>query len=256
MSIEATRWAWAQAVELPSIKLVLLALADHANKEGECWPGITRISTMTGLSQPTIWRAMAQLTAMGMVQQIPKGRSYRYALNLTDTIQHECNPSVDTIHGDSDTIHGDSDSIHGELNTIHGECLTVKNHKEPPKEPKRLLSPDWKPDDKLMLWAQERAPHVDTAEQTERFIDHFCYIKTDRRTDRGWDASWRGWILRSRRDYQRAPIPFPTRSQRTSQRNAAIVGDALAGRTQADAGATDCRDLPFRLIEGGKAGAD
>jgi hypothetical protein len=224
MSVAAMAWAWQQELELPSIKLVLLALASHATKAGYCQPEIGSLCAMTGLSQPTIWRAMGQLTTMGLVQQVPKGRSYSYALNLTNTIQRECNTPTNTIQIDS--------------------------------KPKHRLSVEWQPNDNLLLWAQERAPHVDTTLETERFIDHFCHVKPDRRTTAGWDASWRAWLLRARRDYKPAAIPFPTRSQRTSQRNAAIVGDALAGRTTSASSVRDSAALPLRLIEGGKNGAD
>jgi len=220
MSKEALAWAWRQSLELPSIKLVLLALAHHANKAGECQPEIAQIGSMTGLSQPTIWRAMGQLTAMGLVQQVPKGRSYSYALTLSSIIQPECNQAIDTIQIDS--------------------------------EQKRNLPLDWQPDDKLLLWAQERVPHVDTTFETERFKDHFCHIKPDRRTARGWDASWRGWLSRAKP----AATPFPTRSERTSQRNASILRDALAGRPSPVVGVAGAAPLPFKLIEGGKSGPD
>lgn len=259
MSIEASAWAWSQKVDLPSIKLVLLALADHADKQGRCWPSVERIGDMTGLSQPTIWRAMTTLTDMGMVQQRRRGRSYSFELCLTNTIHDECNQPDDTIHGEMNSIHGESDTIHGEMDSIQDECLTVKNHQKPPKEPretKHRLSADWRPDDRLLLWAQERAPHVDTTLETERFLDHFVHIKPDRRTDQGWCASWRNWILRARRDYTPAAARFPTRSERTTQRNATILGDALADRSASHDSVRNLPGLPFRLIEGGRNGAD
>jgi hypothetical protein len=267
MSIAALTWAWSQQGLPPSSKLVLLALADHADAQGHCWPSIERIKTMTGLSQATIYRVMQVLTGLGMVQQLPRGRGYAFNLTL-DTIHDECNADNNSIHPEcnptqviiqewDDTIHHENDTIHGEKNTIQDECLTVMNHNEPPKkesaDAKRALPTDWQPDDGLLAWAKERAPHVDTTIEREKFIDFFCHIKPARRSAEGWRASWRSWLLRARRDYTPAAVRFPTRSERTSQRNAAIVGDALADRPQAHDAVRNIPGTPFRLIDRSKA---
>lgn len=269
MSIAAIAWAWSQQGLPPSSKLVLLALADHADNEGHCWPSIERLKFITGLSQPTIYRVMQVLTGLGLVQQLPRGRGYAFNLSISsihdeynhhaDIIHSEYNQNSDIIHGENNCIHHENDIIHGEKNIIQDECLTIMNHNEPSKNEranaKQRLTPDWQPDDKLIAWAKERAPHVDTNLETEKFIDYFCHIKTDRRSGEGWRASWRGWVLRARRDYTPPAARFPTRSERTSQRNATIVRDALARRSETDDAVRHIEGTPFRLIEGGRDGA-
>lgn len=46
----------------PVTKLVALAIAEHADALGECFPGRSRLARMTGLSEKTVSRSMAKLT--------------------------------------------------------------------------------------------------------------------------------------------------------------------------------------------------
>lgn len=75
MSIEALAWAWTQDVPNASAKLVLLALADHANGDGYCWPAMTRIAVMTGLSDRQVSRHVTTLAELGLVIKADRRRS-------------------------------------------------------------------------------------------------------------------------------------------------------------------------------------
>ena len=47
---------------------VYIYLADHANKDGECWPAIPTIAKELKLSQSTIRRALHDLRKEGMLE--------------------------------------------------------------------------------------------------------------------------------------------------------------------------------------------
>lgn len=71
MSVQAIRWAF--NLETPStIKLVLVALADHADDGGICWPSQTRLALMTGLTTRSVRTAMGRLMASGLIRHDPK----------------------------------------------------------------------------------------------------------------------------------------------------------------------------------------
>lgn len=55
------------ALEMPSStdKLVLLALADNANDEGECWPSMTTLSVKTCLSDRAVQKSLKRLQEIG-----------------------------------------------------------------------------------------------------------------------------------------------------------------------------------------------
>ncbi len=64
MSIEASAWAWKIKLSAAQ-KLVLLALADHSDNKGICWPGKRGLGAKTGLCLKTIKSAIKDLEAAG-----------------------------------------------------------------------------------------------------------------------------------------------------------------------------------------------
>lgn len=60
MSVKVMTLAW--AVVLPhSAKLVLLALADNANDEGDCWPSIPTLASKCCMHRSTVMRMLGEL---------------------------------------------------------------------------------------------------------------------------------------------------------------------------------------------------
>ena len=58
----------------PAQKLVLLALADHANDEDQlCWPSLNHLSKKTGMDRGTIWRSIQKLETLGLIKIVKKG---------------------------------------------------------------------------------------------------------------------------------------------------------------------------------------
>jgi hypothetical protein len=75
VSIGAIKWAWLLDVT-PIQKLVLLALADHANeKTAECWPSLTLLEKKTKLSRTTTWRTIDALVELNLVKRCGQDRS-------------------------------------------------------------------------------------------------------------------------------------------------------------------------------------
>lgn len=78
MSVRVMTAAW--AVELPAgDKLVLLALADCANDEGQCWPGLATLSQKTGRCRRSLQeslRALDQAKHISRVENPGKGMNY------------------------------------------------------------------------------------------------------------------------------------------------------------------------------------
>ena len=65
----------------PAQKAVLVSLADQANDDGVCWPGITTIAKRTCLSERAVQDALAWLQAVGLVF-----REYRLNTSTSYTI--------------------------------------------------------------------------------------------------------------------------------------------------------------------------
>lgn len=87
MTIRAMNWAW--GIELPpATKLVLLKLADRANDDGECWPGMASVASQCCISERTLMRHLDALEEIGLLQKSKRkddsGRQMPnvYTLNL------------------------------------------------------------------------------------------------------------------------------------------------------------------------------
>lgn len=68
MSLRATSWAWKVRAPSPTSKLVLVALAEHANESGLCWPSVARLVETTGLSERAVRTNIATLAAADLVK--------------------------------------------------------------------------------------------------------------------------------------------------------------------------------------------
>lgn len=86
MSLAALSWAW--DAELPCArKMVLLALADHADQDNDCFPSQKRLATFCSLARPTINRLLGELERDGWIIIVPRqhasgaDRSFVYHLN-------------------------------------------------------------------------------------------------------------------------------------------------------------------------------
>ncbi len=66
MSNLAEAWAWKQDIPLTT-KGVLLALADHSDDEGICWPGVKGLAQKCRISQVTIRYHIRVLRNMGLI---------------------------------------------------------------------------------------------------------------------------------------------------------------------------------------------
>jgi len=63
-------------------KLVLIALADHVNEAGECWPSLVRLMDLTGFSRQGVVNAVHRLEQHGLIRRVKRsGRATVYDLS-------------------------------------------------------------------------------------------------------------------------------------------------------------------------------
>ncbi len=107
MSIKLMSRVWEANMKTGTHKLVLLAFADHANDEGECWPSIRTVAWKTQLSRRQCQRIIHDLLRHGLLEiSIPGGhhRTPTYTVrgdNLSPLEVSGVTPT--TLRGD---IHG------------------------------------------------------------------------------------------------------------------------------------------------------
>jgi DNA-binding MarR family transcriptional regulator len=62
----ARDWAWNQKLS-PTLKLVLVALAEYVSKNDDCWPCEESLGEMTGLPMRAVSKAVRELEASGLI---------------------------------------------------------------------------------------------------------------------------------------------------------------------------------------------
>lgn len=85
MGIQATSTVWKYSKSRMADRLVLLAIAEHANDSGRCWPSTSRLAEMTGLDIRSIRRSVTRLIALGELEADRRGgkaRSSKYRILL------------------------------------------------------------------------------------------------------------------------------------------------------------------------------
>ena len=69
MSVQAMAWVLEHSKATGNDRLVLLAIANHASKEGtEAWPSVPLIAREARVSQRTVTRALKRLAALGELE--------------------------------------------------------------------------------------------------------------------------------------------------------------------------------------------
>jgi hypothetical protein len=87
MSVKALTWAFEAKVDDCRAKLILLALADHADDNGHCWPSIERLAAKSDSGRRSVTDKMNLLKDKGLIGRIPRteeGRPTYYVLNLNN----------------------------------------------------------------------------------------------------------------------------------------------------------------------------
>lgn len=85
----------------PTERLVMLALADHADDDGRCYPSIQRLCQRTGLSERAVQTNIRKLVDQGYIRTIPgggKGNANLYFVSANpaaDAPRTKCTPAAD-----------------------------------------------------------------------------------------------------------------------------------------------------------------
>jgi DNA-binding transcriptional ArsR family regulator len=242
MSVRAMAWAWRQQLSGPE-KLVLMALADHADEDGICWPGNAHIARKCNLSQRSVQRHIKNLIDNGYMTAHRRYRdtggqtSNRYVLNVE---------GVTICHGGDDRLtRGDDTSV---------APITII---EPSVESTTTTVPEWmeilseiekpEPDTvkRLLKWA---VPHDDIAlrETAYSLAEKWELYKAKRKNI--W-STFQGWVrVAERRAEERGPIRVS--SPKLNPHDSIAIEKAIAD-AGLHPGSPEAREMRRRLQEDG-----
>ena len=63
-----------------------------------------------------------------------------------------------------------------------------------PKRKAHRIPENWEPDSKLLAWAADKVPNVDSRYETEKFRDYWMAASGQRACKLDWRATWRNWM--------------------------------------------------------------
>ena len=238
MSVKCSTWAWGLAISNSSRKLVLLALADRANDDGECWLGMASLKAKCSMPRRTVIRALADLEAAGLigVERRAGHGSGRlpnvYRLDLTGELQKakrqfgtpqsatttppKCQPDTrqsakfagqsamvapNTLKASKELSGGGNKHL---VKTRETGVLRESGVTRARKNPSAPIPESWQPGAQAFAILESNGIPKAFAETS---IDEFVLYWTERGDARpGWDASF---VNSVKRDWTRRPIQAP-----------------------------------------------
>jgi hypothetical protein len=148
VSIEAINWALNKVTNVTSTqKAVLIALADRADAQGQCYPSYQDIITRSCASRNAVCSALAALVEKGLISKEPRfNKSTIYTLNLSGT---EMNTGDSGLQIDTSSVTQMKNASGIELNTLTIIEPSI-NHQgvkhgryKPPEEVDKEVWKDW-----------------------------------------------------------------------------------------------------------------
>lgn len=67
MTYKAYDWVWTHKFGSPTAKLVMMAVAKHADEKGVCWPRVRTLAEFCGISSRTVQRHLKEFERAGLI---------------------------------------------------------------------------------------------------------------------------------------------------------------------------------------------
>lgn len=141
MSNLALNWAF-DAPLRGSLKSVLVALANHADEGGKCFPSITRLALSSGLSRRAVITAIVQLEALGYIETEKK---HRTATQYQMTMMTQQSGEVSSPKNPANLVK----SVHSKEGAECGDLVNLLHPTGELSSPQPLLTQERKKEEKI-----------------------------------------------------------------------------------------------------------
>ena len=180
MSVNATRFAWecdlSKTTKRSAKRLVLLALADRANKENTCFPSIARVVKDTGMDRKTVMNTINDLITLGLVSDTGdrKGGTNQVRVLKINVVEQESYPQEGKNSSNKQCVISKETVVNLPINgvefPINGGKFGTQNLKESLIKSKNNLNSekDFNLDEEIVLKPKKR----DSIEVGEISVNH------------------------------------------------------------------------------------
>lgn len=181
-------WAWAQEISATEV-LVLIALADHADDDGLCWPGQKGLAQKTKLTRQAINGILKRLKEAGIIEVIPRWDSlhrplanyYQLCMKQGGNVNQD---DIGYVNQDDHTVNQDDTNLHSE-----------SSKRESSKKRKVRLPPDFALSSQLIEYFRKHFPTATDADIDQQFEKFKYHHESKQSYFVNWVAAWRYWTL-------------------------------------------------------------
>jgi hypothetical protein len=262
VSLSALNWAFDLPMIDPAEKAVLVALANHADGEGKCWPSAARLQRSTAFADRTVRGVLIRLAAIGAIHvEARPGRSPIIVLQMDwagQDLRDKPRRSPRTPAAAADVPRQEMPGL--QLNTPAGTAGPPRQLTTPPRqelpdtpaaaadEPSRTINrepsdepsarrksesrgtrlpADWQPEEPERQYASDRGLDPDTL--AEEFRNYWIAIPGARGRKLDWPATFRNRCIQQ--------------AGQLNGRRPSIPGDGRRGNSVIDAARRMARDI-------------
>lgn len=209
MSVRTMARVWAESTHSGTDLLMMLAIADFADDDGNAYPSVGTLALKCRTSPRHVNRILALLRASGELEirlnEGPKGTNrYRIALKGMTPVSPPTSRSPLTPVSSTPDLHvpkpltptSDEPSLNHQRTRE-----SARASRSPAADRGSRLPADWKPSDADIGFCRSKRPDLDPAEVAEKFRDHWLGEPGAKGRKTNWASTWRNWVRNERQGH-------------------------------------------------------
>ncbi|MDF2529225.1 MAG: hypothetical protein K0Q57_105 [Gammaproteobacteria bacterium] len=193
MSNQAIDWALKQNVK-GSRKAVLFALANRANSNGICWPGLSTLAQEAGYSRSTVIESTKALEKLGLIN-----KAFTYdTFGKRSGIKYKLNVGLSPETLSSDSLPSKTERLSPVSPSTRSDNQTQTLIKEPSVKPKYIKLPlpeDFGLSQELLDWGKENGYSQNTLQQHLNYFVNIALAKNYKYAD--WNAAFKFAVIKN-----------------------------------------------------------
>lgn len=208
MSVRMMQHVWENGPDDKAELVVLLALADFANDDGECWPAMDTIGQKARMSERNARRVLRKLEADGYVETVEgrgrnRGNKYVIKSDKMSADKPDNMSDIDAKTGQNEHENRTKRVGKPDIAVSAEPSLTIiEPREEPPCIPQAAKTAEDKPEPKARLpanwalsdegWAYARSKQIPDEDIRDEATGFHAYWtdRGEKKSQRGWEQCW------------------------------------------------------------------